>query len=127
MPLKLDVQFQIVIYSLLAGVLTGILFDAYRLIRGRCNIKIVVLVEDVLFWGLCTLVVFTFLLYTNYAFLGPYVYLFIFLSLILYFKIVSRFIVTIEKKTARITYKVIRIKAKQISYPIRSFVDKIRK
>ena len=64
MPLKLDVQFQIVIYSLLAGVLTGILFDAYRLIRGRCSIKIVVLVEDILFWGLCTLVVFTFLLYT---------------------------------------------------------------
>ena len=74
MPLQLNVQVDIVIYSLLAGVLTGILFDAYRLIRGYKIPKVIVVVEDLLFWALCALVVFTFLLYTNYAFLGPYVY-----------------------------------------------------
>ena len=85
MPLDLSVQFDIVIYSLLAGLLTGVLFDAYRIIRGSNISKIVIWIEDLLFWMLCAVIIFTFLLYVNYAFLGFYVYLFIFLSLILYY------------------------------------------
>ncbi|MFQ9613884.1 MAG: spore cortex biosynthesis protein YabQ [Clostridium butyricum] len=50
MPLQLNIQVNIVIYSLLAGVLTGILFDAYRLIRGYKIPKVIVVVEDLLFW-----------------------------------------------------------------------------
>ena len=89
MPLQLNVQVDIVIYSLLAGVLTGILFDAYRLIRGYKIPKVIVVVEDLLFWALCALVVFTFLLYTNYAFLGPYVYVFIGIAIAFYIKFIS--------------------------------------
>ena len=77
MPLDLSVQFDIVIYSLLAGLLTGVLFDAYRIIRGSNISKIVIWIEDLLFWMLCAVIIFTFLLYVNYAFLGFYVYLFI--------------------------------------------------
>ena len=55
MPLPLNIQFDIVIYTLLAGILTGILFDAYRLIRGYKIPKLIVVVEDLLFWAsMCT-------------------------------------------------------------------------
>ena len=32
MPLKTDVQFSIILYAMLAGILTGAMFDLYRII-----------------------------------------------------------------------------------------------
>ena len=65
MPLELSVQFNIVIYSLLAGILTGMFFDVYRIIRGLNVNKILIWIEDLLFWILCSGIIFTFLLYFN--------------------------------------------------------------
>lgn len=125
MPLQLNMQFDIVMYSLLAGVLTGILFDGYRVARGFKIPKIIIIIEDTLFWVLCTFVTFTFLLYTNYAFLGPYVYIFIFIALALYFKLLSRFVVTSEKTIGKIIYKIFRVGIKTFLYPFRVISEKI--
>lgn len=125
MPLDLSVQFDIVIYSLLAGLLTGVFFDAYRIIRGSNISKIVIWIEDLLFWMLCAVIIFTFLLYVNYAFLGFYVYLFIFLSLILYFKLVSNKVIKIEIIIKTETLKVIRIIFKNIIYPFKIILEKM--
>ena len=125
MPLDLSVQFDIVIYSLLAGLLTGVLFDAYRIIRGSNISKIVIWIEDLLFWMLCAVIIFTFLLYVNYAFLGFYVYLFIFLSLILYFKLASNKVIKIEIIIKTETLKVIRIIFKNIIYPFKIILEKM--
>jgi len=125
MPLQLNAQFDIVIYSLLAGVLTGILFDGYRIVRGFKIPKVIIVIEDMLFWALCTLVTFTFLLYANYAFLGPYVYIFIFIALALYFKLLSHFVVTSEKTIGRIICKIFRVIIKTFLYPFRVIVEKM--
>ena len=77
MPLDTNVQFSIILYALLAGILTGLMFDLYRIIRGSKVPKALIVIEDTLFWILAAMIVFAFLLYTNYAFLGPYVYIFI--------------------------------------------------
>ncbi len=77
MPLTLTMQFNLLMYSVIAGIITGFLFDIYRSIRGLNSIKIITVIEDILFWILTALIIFTFLLYTNYAFLTPYVYIFI--------------------------------------------------
>ncbi|SUQ44261.1 hypothetical protein CNEONATNEC32_00118 [Clostridium neonatale] len=87
MPLQISMQFNIVFFSILAGIITGILFDMYRIIRGLSNFKAVMIVEDILFWILASIIVFTFLLYTNYAFLTPYVYIFICCTILLYMMI----------------------------------------
>ena len=34
MPLDTNIQFSIILYALLAGILTGLMFDLYRIIRG---------------------------------------------------------------------------------------------
>lgn len=125
MPLQLKVQFDIVIYSLLAGVITGVLFDSYRILRGKYTQKFIIIVQDVLFWLLSTLVIFTFLLYTNYAFLGPYVYVFILLSLILYFKLISTYLIQIEKVFFNVLGKIIRVGYKNAIYPIKLFLYQI--
>lgn len=125
MPLQLNVQFNIVMYSVLAGVLTGILFDIYRILRGVKIPKVIIVIEDLLFWSLCTLIIFTFLLYTNYAFLGVYVYIFIFIALALYFKIFSRFVVMIENRIGKVIFKVFRVIIKTFSYPFRVILKKM--
>lgn len=125
MPLHLNVQFDIVIYSLLAGVLTGILFDGYRLLRGFKIPRVIIMIEDILFWILCALIVFAFLLYTNYAFLGAYVYLFIGIAILLYLKFISPLIIRTERGLGKGISKSVRIGVKSFIYPFKIFMSKM--
>ncbi|MEG1002450.1 MAG: spore cortex biosynthesis protein YabQ [Clostridium sp.] len=124
MPLELKVQFNIIFYALAAGVMIGIFFDLYRMIRGKSGHKLIIIVQDVLFWLLSAILVFTFLLYTNYAFLGPYVYLCMGVSLFIYLKLFSNFIYKVENGIVYGTKSTIRRGYKNISYPFRLFFSK---
>lgn len=119
MPLSLDVQFDIVIYSILSGILAGILFDLYNIIRGVKIPKIIIIIEDILFWILAAIIVFTFLLYMNYAFLGPYVYIFMILTLIIYLRVISPIVLKIEIYIISKIGWFIRILLKNLVYPIK--------
>lgn len=125
MPLSLNMQFNLVIYSIISGLITGVLFDIYRGIRGLNSIKILIVIEDILFWILTALIVFTFLLYTNYAFLTPYVYVFIVIAILLYFRFISRYFYFSEKTIAKKLAKSIRIIFKNICYPLRIIAYKV--
>lgn len=125
MPLTLNMQIDLVTCSILAGVITGVLFDIYRGIRGLNSIKILTIIEDILFWILTALIVFTFLLYANYAFLTPYVYVFISISILLYFKFISRYFYSSEKRVAKGLGKILRILFKNICYPLRIIAYKV--
>lgn len=118
-------QISLVIYSLIGGIIAGILFDIYRGIRGLNSIKILKIIEDILFCILIALVVFTFLLYTNYAFLTPYVYIFMTISILLYFKFISKYFYATEMVVSRSFYKLIRILFKNIWYPLKISAYKI--
>ena len=125
MPLQISMQFNIVFFSILAGIITGILFDMYRIIRGLSNFKAVMIVEDILFWILASIIVFTFLLYTNYAFLTPYVYIFICFTILLYMIFISKYFYSIEKFILDIIFKIIRVILKNLSYPLKLAFYKI--
>lgn len=125
MPLQLNVQIDIIIYSFIGGILAGVLFDGYRLIRGEGVPKIISIFEDVLFCIFISIVTFTFLLLTNHAFLDAYVYLFIFLALGIYFKFISPYIITIEKFVGKVLVKSIRVLIKHIIYPFKVFLLKM--
>ncbi len=125
MPLQISMQFNIVFFSILAGIITGILFDMYRIIRGLNDFKVVMIVEDILFWILASIIVFTFLLYTNYAFLTPYVYIFIFCTILFYMRFISNYIYNIEKSILAVIFKVIRVILKNLSYPLKLAFYKI--
>ena len=119
MPLDTNMQFSIILYALLAGILTGLMFDLYRIIRGSKVPKIIIVVEDILFWGLAAMVVFAFLLYTNYAFLGVYVYAFMLISLGLYMKFVSNKCIRFELEVVNGVSKILRVIFKNIIYPFK--------
>lgn len=119
MPLEINIQFNIILYALLAGVLTGAMFDLYRIVRGSKVPKVIIVIEDILFWVLAAMVVFTFLLYTNYAFLGAYVYVFMLISLALYIKFVSNICIKFELEMIRVLSKVFRVAFKNFIYPFK--------
>ena len=119
MPLDTNIQFSIILYALLAGILTGLMFDLYRIIRGSKIPQIIIVVEDTLFWILSAMVIFTFLLYTNYAFLGAYVYAFMLISLGLYMKFVSNKCIKLELEVVNAVSKALRVIFKNIMYPFK--------
>lgn len=106
MPLDTNIQFSIILYALLAGILTGLMFDLYRIIRGSKVPKFIIAIEDTLFWILAAMIIFAFLLYTNYAFLGAYVYIFMLISLGLYMKFISNRCIRFELEVVNILSKV---------------------
>lgn len=116
MLLPLKTQFLIILFSFLGGALAGIIFDGYRLIRGFKVPKFVIIIEDILFWILCSMTVFVFLLEFNQAFLNLYVYLFIILGLIFYLTFFSKYIVKIENYLSIVIFKIIRIVFKNMRY-----------
>lgn len=119
MLLNTGIQFSIIMYAILAGILTGAMFDLYRIIRGSNVNKVIIAIEDILFWILAAMIVFAFLLYTNYAFLGAYVYIFMILSLALYIRFISHICVKFELKLVNILAKVFRVIFKHLIYPFK--------
>ena len=49
MLLNTGIQFSIIMYAILAGILTGAMFDLYRIIRGSNVNKVIIAIEDILF------------------------------------------------------------------------------
>ena len=125
MPLEISVQLNIIFYSFLSGIITGILFDEYRIIRGSNGIKIIFIIEDILFWTLTAIIIFIFLLYNSYAFLGMYVYLFIIISLGVYFKFIIKHIIIVEKFIGKVVIRSLRVIFKHLIYPIKIFMLKM--
>lgn len=118
MVISISQQFRLVIFSLAAGIITGVLFDSYRLIRGFSNLnKVVTFIEDTLFWIFTSVVVFTFLLYTNYAYIGMYVYMCIAIGIYLYIKLISKFFISSQYRVLKLLGKILRVVRNFIFYP----------
>ena len=71
------------------------------------------------------IIIFIFLLYNSYAFLGMYVYLFIIISLGVYFKFISKHIIIVEKFIGKVVIRSLRVIFKHLIYPIKIFMLKM--
>ena len=119
MPLDTIIQFNIIFYAIIGGLLIGIMFDLYRAIRGEGVPKVIEVTQDILFWILTAMIIFSFLLYTNYAFLGIYVYIFMMISFLIYLKTISKTFIKIQNKIIDFIAKTIRITFKNMIYPVK--------
>ena len=118
MLVSLQFQFNVLFFSLLSGVLIGVLFDVYRVLRGiRKSGNIFTFISDLLFWLLASIVVFAFLLYTSYAYIGIYVYLYIALGTYCYYKILSKPLIFLLLSVSKTSTKLIRTTKNYILYP----------
>lgn len=121
-------QFNLLIFSLLAGILTGVLFDIYRVIRGlKVPNKIVTFIEDTLFWIFTSIIIFIFLLNTNFAYMRGYVYLSIAVGIILYIWLISKYFINLQYKIIKIITKFIRVSFKLLIYPFKLLFYKLKR
>ncbi|WP_244834287.1 spore cortex biosynthesis protein YabQ [Clostridium sp. BJN0001] len=125
MPLRLIIQFNIIFFSIAAGFIAGLLFDLYRIIRGCCKFKAIIIIEDILFFILLSLILFTFLLYMDGVVLNIYVYLSIIISALFYLKFISKYVFKFYKLILSIILKIIRIVIKNIIYIIKTVFYRI--
>lgn len=126
MIVPINIQVNLIVYSILAGVLTGILFDIYRIIRGFENPNIIItLIEDMLFWIFSAMVVFIFLLYNSYIYIGGYLFLYIALGLYVYLKLLSSEFLKIEYNVVIISSRIFRIIKNIAIYPLELIIYNI--
>lgn len=119
MLISISTQLNLIIFSILAGVLTGMLFDLYRVFRGFRNPnKILTFFEDTLFWILTGIIVFIFLLLTNYAYMRGYVYIAIAAGIFLYMGLLSGLFIKAQYKVIKNVTKFIRIIFNFLLYPL---------
>ncbi|KOA18772.1 spore cortex protein YabQ [Clostridium homopropionicum DSM 5847] len=119
MIISLQNQFNLIIHSILAGIITGVLFDIYRIIRGFENPnRIITFIEDILFWFFAGILVFIFLVYTTYVYVGVYLYLYIALGLYIYLKVFSRYFIRIQHNVFKVSFSLVRITINILLYPI---------
>lgn len=119
MIISLQNQFNLIIHSILAGMITGVLFDIYRIIRGFENPnRIITFIEDILFWFFAGILVFIFLVYTTYVYVGVYLYLYIASGLYIYLKLFSKYFIRIQHSVFKTIFSLVRITINILLYPI---------
>jgi spore cortex biosynthesis protein YabQ len=127
MLISMTAQIKLVFFSIFAGGITGFLFDIYRVLRGvESPKKVLTFLEDTLFWIFASLVIFIFLLFTNYAYMGVYVYMYIALGIYLYIKCISKLFIKIQYRIMKIGGKAFRITKNNLIYPLDLLVYKIK-
>ncbi|MFX0549661.1 spore cortex biosynthesis protein YabQ [Hathewaya histolytica] len=128
MLFPIDFQLRLFIFSIIAGFLTGTLFDIYRLIRGVSHPgNIVTIIQDTLFWIFTSILVFIFLLYTNYAYVSIYIYILIFIGILVYLKFLSDLCILILYNLNKFLFKSIRIFIKHLMFPVSILIYKLKK
>lgn len=89
--IHLDTQVMILVYSFLSGIIFGLGFDIYRILFSKSRSKIIAFIKGCVYFLIIGIIVFSFLLYTQYAVLSFYTYFYIFLGIVFYLKLISKF------------------------------------
>lgn len=119
MMISLIGQVELITFSLLSGIITGVFFDIYRLIRGFGNPnKFLTIIQDLLFWTLTSIVVFIFLMYTNKGYINFYVYVCLIIGVYLYLKLLSRVFIKLQYRSLKFNGRVVRVVLNVILYPV---------
>lgn len=127
MLLDINYQIKILLTSVLAGILIGILFDLYRnIVKDNSPKKFLLLIEDTLFWILISLVIFTFLQRLGCAFIGVYIFLYIFIGAVIYYIIFRNIFMKVENIFIYYISFILRIVYKTIWYHIKVIFLKIK-
>lgn len=121
-------QITLFIFSLLSGMLVGIFFDIYRVIRGFEQPGIIITaIQDLLFWILTGIIVFIFMMYTNYAYMSFNVFVYNGIGLFIYFKLFSHIFLLGYGKVLNAILAIFRVTFYYLFYPIRIIFHKIIK
>jgi spore cortex biosynthesis protein YabQ len=97
-----SVQLENFLITILSGMLVGLLFDGYRVLRGIINPRVIITdIGDLIFWLVATLLVFGTLLFVNWGEVRLYVFVGLTIGFALYVRMFSKPIIFVLCKTWR--------------------------
>lgn len=93
-----------------AGVLAGFIFDIFRVKRKLVKTSdIVVYIEDILYWLIISIVLFVLMYYSKESELRGYILLGLFIGIIMYMCILSKYVLMFLRGTVNVVYKFVLI------------------
>jgi spore cortex biosynthesis protein YabQ len=117
---QVDNQLYTFIITIATGILLGVLFDCYRVLRGTFSTKVVMTwVTDLLYWLIATVIVFLALIVSNWGELRFYVFLGIVSGVILYYRLLSLYAIRLFSAIVRSIKGMINLIRKIIRFIIR--------
>jgi spore cortex biosynthesis protein YabQ len=109
--------------TIAAGLIIGILFDIYRIIRGFNNPgNFITAAADILFWLFAAILIFIYFLFTTNGELRYYTVVAVIIGLIIYFKIISRVFVKTVRWGVYYILKLLRLIIVYLFYPVKLFI-----
>jgi spore cortex biosynthesis protein YabQ len=97
------------IITVITGVVMGVLFDFYRILRGVFRLRwILTSLADLLYWLLSTVLVFVALLFGNWGEVRLYVFFGLFAGVFGYYKLLSRLTMRMLIWLIRFSVRVVR-------------------
>lgn len=122
MLIAIKLQFNVLLFSILAGIILGILYDLYSMLRGvMTSNRLFSFFEDILFGILSSFIIFFFLLETCKAYFEIYTFLYIALGTYCYIKLIRRYFIQFQE-IIRCINKAIRIIFKVLLYPFQLII-----
>ena len=112
---------------ILNGILIGILFDIFRILRRSFKTpNFVTYIEDVLFWIMSTLIVIYSLFVFNNGEIRGYIFIGIIFGIAIYMLFFSRFIMKISVKVISIFKEIFKFIFKILSYPAKIILNPLK-
>jgi len=100
---QVDSQLNTFIITVATGILLGVLFDCYRVLRGTFRPRAVMTwFADLLYWLIATVIVFLALVLSNWGELRFYVFLGIVSGVILYYRLLSLYTIRLFATIVRL-------------------------
>jgi spore cortex biosynthesis protein YabQ len=120
---QVDSQLYTFIITIATGILLGVLFDCYRVLRGTFRPRAVMTwVTDLLYWLIATVIVFLALVVSNWGELRFYVFLGIVSGVILYYRLLSLYAIRLFLAIVRLVKGIITLLKKIIVFIIKPMV-----
>lgn len=121
--MQVDSQLHTFIITIATGILLGVLFDCYRVLRGTFKPRVVMTwVADLLYWLIATVVVFLALIVSNWGELRFYVFLGIISGVVLYYRLLSLYAIRLFSAIIKLVKWIITVLKKMLMFIIKPIV-----
>jgi spore cortex biosynthesis protein YabQ len=118
-----NIQLYYFLITIAAGLIIGVLFDIYRIIRGFNNPgNFITAAADILFWLFAAILIFIYFLFTTNGELRYYTVVAVIIGLILYFKIISNSLVKSIRWSVYYILKLFRLLIMYLFYPVKLLI-----
>lgn len=123
MPISIGSQANIFLWSIVGGMLIGLVYDAFRIKRKAIKTGgFWVFVEDLAYWIIAALIMFCVVYYSNDGEVRGYIFIATIIGVVLYALLLSRIIMKSSMFIIGLICKIIKIVYNVLTYPIRVII-----